>query len=693
MMMRGIIGLKKAAKYLLLPLGWGIRAVWPRRDEVIILMYHRVCAGVGKELAVTPADFAWHLDYLRRHHYAVIPLDRAWEMLRAGTVRGKSVVLTFDDGYADYDQNARPLLEALGYPSTLYLVPGWIGTGRVFPWDRDSGESPLLGWERLRQLAATGLVSFGSHTLDHIDLAGLDEAALDREVAGSRRLLEQRLKQPVRHFAYPRGISDGLAERWVGAHYQTGVLISTGRRVARTIRPEDRVRLKRVPIQNSDGRRLFVAKLKGWLIGEEWLRQWSWRLLHRPARPQAAGAGPAPRRCRLLMGVTLSELGGAQKVVFELLKSLGEDEYETTVATAPGGELLQWIAQLNAARRTPVRVVLLPSLRREIAPWNDLRTLFRLWRLCRAGKYDVAHFHSSKMGILGPIAAFAAGVKRSCFSVHGWGIQETQGRVVRAGLGLLVRLANSLCAAVACVSEATLQQGLRNHWLDPRKSRVIHNGLAEAPAARGKLRRELGIGAATPVLGTILRLAEQKEPLAPVRLARLLRERGREFRLVIIGDGPLQEECRREIRRCGLEAVVLLLGTRHDARELLNDFDIALLFSRWEALPLMVIEAMLAGKPVVASRVGGLPELVRHGATGYLVGDDQLETAAAYVEELLDDAALRKRMGEAGRSLAGRQFSDPQMVAAYREMYRGEPPCGAAGSPGLPGAAAGPGKG
>jgi glycosyltransferase involved in cell wall biosynthesis len=137
----------------------------------------------------------------------------------------------------------------------------------------------------------------------------------------------------------------------------------------------------------------------------------------------------------------------------------------------------------------------------------------------------------------------------------------------------------------------------------------------------------------------------------------------------------------------------VLFRSRHDARELLNDFDIALLFSRWEALPLMVIEAMLAGKPVVASRVGGLPELVRHGATGYLVGDDQLETAAAYVEELLDDAALRKRMGEAGRSLAGRQFSDPQMVAAYREMYRGEPPCGAAGSPGLPGAAAGPGKG
>ena len=671
---------KKLAKYLLLPGGWVFRALRPRRGEILILLYHRVDDGVRQELAVTAADFAWQMDYLQRRNYRVITLDRACAMMRAGVgaapagLDGKSVVLTFDDGYADFYERAWPVLREHGFPCLVYLVAGFIETGLVFWWDRASGASPLMNWAQLRELAAAGpLVSFGSHTLSHPDLTRLDPAGLLQELAGSRALLEERLGRPVSHFAYPRGRTTSAVERAVAEEYRSGALLLNGRRLlpGRQRAEPDRVRLQRIPVQRSDGRLLFAAKLRGWLIGEELLRKLAWSLSRRPVLGRS-GPEATPQPLRVLMGITLSEMGGAQKVVAELLQALAELPAEITVVTSPGGELLNWIAALNRRAALPIRVVELPSLCREVDPGRDLTTLCRLWTLCRTGRYDVAHFHSSKMGVLGPPAAKLAGIGRIIFTVHGWGIGEAQSRLLRIGLGMLVRLTTRLCTAVACVSEATRDRGLRNRWLEPWKARVVYNGLADPPAGRGKLRRELAVGAGVPIIGTIARLVEQKEPLAAIEIARRLREQGREFRMVLIGDGPLRERCREEIRRCRLESAVVLLGSREDARELLNDFDVFILLSQWEALPLAVIEAMLAGKPVIASRVGGLPELVQHGANGYLVPQRQLDVATAYLAELLDHPEVRAGMGRLGRQRARRQFTNRRMVAEYGRLYRGE---------------------
>ena len=103
----------------------------------------------------------------------------------------------------------------------------------------------------------------------------------------------------------------------------------------------------------------------------------------------------------LLLGVTLSEMGGAQKVVYDIIKSLPERVYEITLVTYPCGELIEWVKNLNKERDSnKVKIITLYSLRREISPLNDLKTLLSLYKIIKLGNYDITHFHSSKMGIV-----------------------------------------------------------------------------------------------------------------------------------------------------------------------------------------------------------------------------------------------------------------------------------------------------
>ena len=139
------------------------------------------------------------------------------------------------------------------------------------------------------------------------------------------------------------------------------------------------------------------------------------------------------------MGITLSEMGGAQKVVYDLISSLPEDRYDITLATYPGGELIQWIKDLETQGGKRVRIIGIPQLRREISPFYDISTFCKLYGLMKKERYDIAHFHSSKMGILGRLAAFMAGVPKIYFTVHGWGINEHQPDGCRRYWGLLKR--------------------------------------------------------------------------------------------------------------------------------------------------------------------------------------------------------------------------------------------------------------
>lgn len=257
----------------MLPLGIIYRFLFSKGDEVIILMYHRVNDKVMKELSVKEKDFLWQMAYLKKKGYSVLTMDQVFKKINSNKIKGRHIVISFDDGYEDFTSKAFPILKQYGFPSILYLVPGYIEGDRDYWWDKDLGKSDLLSWKQILRLKDSQLVEFGSHTLHHLDLNRLEKDQIISEIENSKNIIEEKLNRRVRHFSYPRGIYNKEAEKIIYKKYDTGVLIFNGIPITPIMNIRYRARLKRIPIQRSDGKVLFLARIKGWLVLEELFRR------------------------------------------------------------------------------------------------------------------------------------------------------------------------------------------------------------------------------------------------------------------------------------------------------------------------------------------------------------------------------------------------------------------------------------
>lgn len=277
------------AKYTMIPVGMLHSRLHRRkagsRPMIKVLLYHRVQDQVQKEIAVTHRNFRWQMEYLLRKGYQVIPLEEALHLKPDGPPHSEKcqryAVLTFDDGYQDFYTDVFPILQQYEFPAALYLVSGYVGTSKVFWWDQDLGKSDLMDWKQVKQIAASGLITIGSHTTHHPDLDTIGQRELQRQLKRSQMTLEEQLKVPVRHFSYPRGIVTDEARAVAKSLYDSAVSIFDGYDLSERVsdkRDDVIYQIKRLPVQRSDGRLLFAARLQGWLIGEEWfknrMRRW-----------------------------------------------------------------------------------------------------------------------------------------------------------------------------------------------------------------------------------------------------------------------------------------------------------------------------------------------------------------------------------------------------------------------------------
>jgi glycosyltransferase involved in cell wall biosynthesis len=359
------------------------------------------------------------------------------------------------------------------------------------------------------------------------------------------------------------------------------------------------------------------------------------------------------QRPRVLVLITLAETGGAQAYVATLLPAL-TGEYDVTVAAHGDGFLA------DAARAAGARYVPLQHVRRALHPVRDVAGLVELIRLFRTLRPALVHANSSKAGILGRMAAAAAGVPARLFTAHGWAFKADTGLAARAYLWA-DRLMSPLTTTTICVAESEVRAGLQARTCRRGHTVMIHNGVALAARPRAHM-------AAHPVtLLSVGRLRAPKDFLTLVRAAARL-EPG-SFRLHIAGDGPDREAVAAEVRRLGLDDAVALLGPRDDVGALLRAADVFVLSSTSEGFPMSVLEAMAAGLPVVASAVGGVPEAV-DATTGALVPPRDAEALALALARLVADPELRERQGAAARRRVERDFSVEAFQQAHLEVYR-----------------------
>jgi glycosyltransferase involved in cell wall biosynthesis len=307
----------------------------------------------------------------------------------------------------------------------------------------------------------------------------------------------------------------------------------------------------------------------------------------------------------------------------------------------------------------------------ERRPGIDRRCARRLREFARRQHAAILHAHQYTPFFQSLLSRGVTGRRPIVFTEHGRHVPDLPSRKRTLVNRMLLRRGDRLIGCGNSVREALIA----NEGLPARRVEVIHNGVdlaafgTPSQDARSKVRSEFGIAEADPLAVMVARLHALKDHETALRAIELARRSIPDLKLLIVGDGDRRQQIQESIGRLNLTGAAIPAGARSDVPDLLAAADLFLLTSISEGIPLTVIEAMAAGRPVVATAVGGLPELVQPGLTGALAAAGDAESLANHLVRLCGDAELRAEQGRAGRDLAHRQFGLDVMLRRYEQVY------------------------
>jgi glycosyltransferase involved in cell wall biosynthesis len=374
---------------------------------------------------------------------------------------------------------------------------------------------------------------------------------------------------------------------------------------------------------------------------------------------------------RVLNVITHLDAGGATDAALNACAYISDERFAPTLVCGPSPEEEGDVKA--RADGLGVEVVTIPTLRRSIDPIRDVRALRALQSLFRATRPDIVHTHSSKAGFLGRLAARRERAPAVIHTVHGWSFHDYMPRRDRVLFTAVERLAARWTDRIVTVSELDRSKGLAAGIGSFELYSVIHElndleaflGADDAPAAS---RARLGLPADAPVIGTVGRLSDQKDPTTFVHSAAAVAADIPEARFVMVGHGPLRRHVERLVGDLGLRDRFLLTGVRADIPAILRSFDVFLLTSLWEGMPLVIPQAMACRVPVVASTADGNRELIRDGHNGLLVPPNSPDQFARAVVRLLREKSLRDRVVAQGTRTA-EDFTLAHTIPQLESLY------------------------
>jgi glycosyltransferase involved in cell wall biosynthesis len=361
---------------------------------------------------------------------------------------------------------------------------------------------------------------------------------------------------------------------------------------------------------------------------------------------------------RVMFINTCLPVGGAETLLVEVVRRLDRSRFSPEICClkrlGPLGEIL--------GEEVPAHAGLLRN------KW-DFRVLVRLVRLLRRRRIDavVTVGTGGDRMFWGRLAARIAGTPVICSALHSTGLPDH--------VELPNRLLQPITDAFIAVAGPHAEYLARHEGCPPRKIRVIPNGVDVNKFRRRRpspgLRKQLDIPEGTPVVAIVAALRPEKNHELFLDAAARIRERAPETVFLVVGDGPRRPALERLAGELGLGGSVRFIGTRSDVAEVLSVVDVLVLSSHMEANPVSILEAMAAERPVVATRVGSVPETVLDGVTGYLTDPGDAGQIADRVNELLADRGLANAMGWRGRRHVLDHWSCQQMVQGYQDLIAG----------------------
>ena len=303
---------------------------------------------------------------------------------------------------------------------------------------------------------------------------------------------------------------------------------------------------------------------------------------------------------------------------------------------------------------------------------SDTRVGLQLARLIRGHQFDLIHAHASKPGFLARIAALGTGIP-VLYSPHCFAFHAGAGRMTILITSFLERLAALFTTRFVVVSEGERELAFQYRVGRQEQITVIYTGIDPAPFRQpvdtSYLKASVGIPVSAPVIGSVGRLSTQKSPFDFVRVAEAVHKSRPDAHFIWVGDGPLEEAVRELSTALQLDSTIHWIGQRSDVHKLLHLFDCLILTSRWEGFPLVVLEAMAAGVPVVATDILGTRELIEHGVNGWLAPVRDAESLAGLVLNLLTNPSKADAFRQASGARIENEFTRTRMLSMIQNLY------------------------
>jgi glycosyltransferase involved in cell wall biosynthesis len=384
----------------------------------------------------------------------------------------------------------------------------------------------------------------------------------------------------------------------------------------------------------------------------------------------------APQPIRVLRVIARLNMGGPAIHVANLSAGLQTRGYQTTLVAgslARGEDSMAFLAE-----RLGVSVVSVPEIQREVSAIHDLRSAVRVASLIREERPHILHTHTAKAGAIARAAAMLAGDARPPVVVHTF-----HGHVLKGYFGptrtaffrrveqTLARTADVLVAVSPEVRDELVELGVapREKFAVIRLGIPLEERLGD-PTADADYRRLYGMPPDAFVVGWVGRMTGVKDTGAVLEIVRVAREQGVDAVLCMVGDGPDRVQLEQLAHELGIARSCYFVGYQEDIAGYYRLFDAFLLPSVNEGTPVSAIEALASGTPVVANRVGGVPDVVRDGVDGFLVEHGDVEGAGRKIATLAEDPKLRVKLGDAGRARVLQRYAVSRLVDDVDRLYR-----------------------
>jgi len=369
-------------------------------------------------------------------------------------------------------------------------------------------------------------------------------------------------------------------------------------------------------------------------------------------------------KLRICMLVPKLQIGGAEVQILQLLRALDRSDLEISLCCLVRGDRM-----MEEEAERLVSSITWIGFRWRYAPVS----FFRLVRFLRRGRFDVLHAHLALADSIGRIAGRLAGVPVLMTTEHGKHLWKSHLYLV------LERILGGITDMRICVSRDILELRETREKTPPEKLEYLPNAVDPAcvrrvERGRAAVMAEFGWDAADPLVLSVGRLVSAKSYPLLVEALHVLRRKIPNVRALIVGEGDRHAEIEARIGSLGLEETVLLPGSRRDIPDLLGAADVFVLSSVREGLPVALLEAMAAGKAIVGTSVGGIPDAVTDGVNGLLVRPGDPDALAGAVGRLIGDMELRRTLGAAASAEVERRFGidavSRRVGEIYRELYR-----------------------